>query len=450
MADNAEKKALKICHAFEKIGSKALGIEALNMPDFKIMPDIKNTDAQNGFLNAFNKITDIYNLKTIQQKEILNRNYYEKNENINYTQRTENFSENVDVHKNITEMNADSVTESIKKINQSKEIFKDCFNTECMNAFTSEAANNLENIGGKVLDMFSDLDKSVPKGDGFLSELPIDRINKFNDAVKKTGEEFVLFKTDSNTFLDSFLESISKSEDELKNAVSRVASKVESEQDTAVADILRSLTSGFNKTGKIALSGMEKMAGGIRNGSYKVFNECSKVAGKAADVLSIDAASSGSRLMSTFKSGIESEAQAVYRAALDVAKKISDIMSSINIPEITVPVKSYSGPINSPSDAKLVGHATGGIVTREHIARVGEDGAEAIIPLEKNTEWIDRVAARMSGSTSNSAVMAKLDELISLLKNQKIYLDGKTLVGGISGEMDKKLGSMARLKRRTV
>ena len=98
--------------------------------------------------------------------------------------------------------------------------------------------------------------------------------------------------------------------------------------------------------------------------------------------------------------------------------------------------------------AQIPHYATGGIVTREHIARVGEDGAEAIIPLEHNTEWIDKVAARMSGSTSNSAVAAKLDEVISLLKNQKIYLDGRTLVGGIANEMDRKLGSMARLKGR--
>jgi hypothetical protein len=109
--------------------------------------------------------------------------------------------------------------------------------------------------------------------------------------------------------------------------------------------------------------------------------------------------------------------------------------------------------VNSPHDAEIVkselkGHAKGGIVTREHIARVGEDGAEAIIPLEHNTEWIDKVASRMSGNTSNSAVVAKLDELILLMKNQKIYLDGRALVGGIAGEMDRKLGSVARLKGR--
>lgn len=439
VADNAEKAALRICRAFEKIGGNTLGIESVKMPDLKIMPDIENTDAQSSLHNFYRDAN--------WQNGILNSSH---NENVNYTKRTENFSENVDVHKNITEMNADSITESMKKINQSKGIFKDYFNTEGLNLFSLEATDNIENIGEKALNMFSNLDKSVPNGENFFGEIPIDKINNFKEIVKKTGEEFAVSKISSNTFLDSFAESVSKSEDELKNAVGRVTSKVGNEQDNIIADILRSMTAGFNKTGKIALSGMEKMAGGIRNGSNKVINECGQVAGKAADALNIDAASSGSRLMNTFKSGIASEAQSVYQAALDVAENISAIMSNISIPEISVPVKSYSGAINSPSDARLAAHAKGGIVTREHIARVGEDGAEAIIPLEKNTEWIDRVAARMSGSTSNSAVMAKLDEVISLLKNQKIYLDGKTLVGGISGEMDRKLGSMARLKRRMV
>lgn len=439
VADNAEKAALRICRAFEKIGGNTLGIESVKMPDLKIMPDIENTDAQSSLHNFYRDAN--------WQNGILNSSH---NENVNYTKRTENFSENVDVHKNITEMNADSITESMKKINQSKGIFKDYFNTEGLNLFSLEATDNIENIGEKALNMFSNLDKSVPNGENFFGEIPIDKINNFKEIVKKTGEEFAVSKISSNTFLDSFAESVSKSEDELKNAVGRVTSKVGNEQDNIIADILRSMTAGFNKTGKIALSGMEKMAGGIRNGSNKVINECGQVAGKAADALNIDAASSGSRLMNTFKSGIASEAQSVYQAALDVAENISAIMSNISIPEISVPVKSYSGPVNSPSDARLAAHAKGGIVTREHIARVGEDGAEAIIPLEKNTEWIDRVAARMSGSTSNSEVAAKLDEVISLLKNQKIYLDGKTLVGGISGEMDRKLGSMARLKRRMV
>ena len=93
-------------------------------------------------------------------------------------------------------------------------------------------------------------------------------------------------------------------------------------------------------------------------------------------------------------------------------------------------------------------HAKGGIVTREHIARVGEEGAEAIIPLENNTEWIDKVAERLNVSGSDDRVLSKLDELNRNISGMKIYLDGTTLVGSLAPQLDRKLGSIARQKRR--
>lgn len=43
------------------------------------------------------------------------------------------------------------------------------------------------------------------------------------------------------------------------------------------------------------------------------------------------------------------------------------------------------------------GYATGGIFNRPTYALIGEDGAEAVMPLEKNTGWIDRLAERLGG-----------------------------------------------------
>lgn len=147
---------------------------------------------------------------------------------------------------------------------------------------------------------------------------------------------------------------------------------------------------------------------------------------------------------------IESMARAAEEQAYKVQNAVNNIIDGLSSIPVNVKINSPSDLVYYSAKYTLPGHATGGIVTKEHIARVGEDGAEAIIPLEKNTEWIDRVAERMSGNTSNSVIAAKLDEVITLLKTQKIYLDGRTLVGGIANEMDKKLGSMARLKRRGI
>lgn len=41
--------------------------------------------------------------------------------------------------------------------------------------------------------------------------------------------------------------------------------------------------------------------------------------------------------------------------------------------------------------------ATGGVVRRATSAIIGEDGAEAVMPLEKNTGWIDQLASRLNG-----------------------------------------------------
>ena len=48
--------------------------------------------------------------------------------------------------------------------------------------------------------------------------------------------------------------------------------------------------------------------------------------------------------------------------------------------------------------------ATGGIVTRAQARIVGEDGAEAIVPLEKNTHWIDLVASKVAIAMNSTAV----------------------------------------------
>ena len=48
--------------------------------------------------------------------------------------------------------------------------------------------------------------------------------------------------------------------------------------------------------------------------------------------------------------------------------------------------------------------ATGGIVEDSTIANVGEAGAEAVVPLENNLGWLDKMANMIVGAMSNNAV----------------------------------------------
>ncbi|HRR76977.1 MAG TPA: hypothetical protein P5191_09240 [Ruminococcus sp.] len=80
-------------------------------------------------------------------------------------------------------------------------------------------------------------------------------------------------------------------------------------------------------------------------------------------------------------------------------------------------LKTVVNPVGSVISGfkSLTGHARGGIVTRPELSWIGEDGAEAVIPLENNTEWIDKVADRFALKVAPEAVDA--------LRRQSAYID---------------------------
>ena len=60
-------------------------------------------------------------------------------------------------------------------------------------------------------------------------------------------------------------------------------------------------------------------------------------------------------------------------------------------------------------DFKIPALATGGIVTRSTIANIGEAGAEAVLPLERNTQWMDNLANKIASRMGNSNNAVTID-----------------------------------------
>ncbi|MGD6877830.1 hypothetical protein [Bacillus infantis] len=90
--------------------------------------------------------------------------------------------------------------------------------------------------------------------------------------------------------------------------------------------------------------------------------------------------------------------------------------------------------------------ARGAVVTQATTALIGEDGAEAVVPLEKNTQWIDKLATQLDskmGNVSNSILIERINRVISLLEqmiSRNIYLDSGVLVGELASGIDARLG----------
>lgn len=80
--------------------------------------------------------------------------------------------------------------------------------------------------------------------------------------------------------------------------------------------------------------------------------------------------------------------------------------------------------------------ARGGVVNQATLAMVGEDGAEAVVPLENNTEWIDKLAAKINSMGGNGqpiqlTVQIGEDKIITKvidLINEKTQMSGRNAI----------------------
>lgn len=155
-----------------------------------------------------------------------------------------------------------------------------------------------------------------------------------------------------------------------------------------------------------------------------------------------------------------------FRKAKDAIKKIVDNIKGffsglkLRFPKIKLPhfkIKPSGwkiGDLLEGSIPKLAidWYAKGGVIDSPSVIGVGEDGAEAVVPLERNTGWInkvaDEVAEQINVSNSDSSILDKLDELIRRIEALKIWLNGEVLVGELVGDIDSKLGQISKLKGR--
>ena len=103
----------------------------------------------------------------------------------------------------------------------------------------------------------------------------------------------------------------------------------------------------------------------------------------------------GDAISSAVKSGINGVISLIERTINSAISLINGAIKLINLlPGVNV---SYVKKLSMPRLAK------GGIIDSATIAMVGEQGKEAVVPLENNTEWMDkladRLAARMASPT---------------------------------------------------
>jgi len=143
------------------------------------------------------------------------------------------------------------------------------------------------------------------------------------------------------------------------------------------------------------------------------------------------------RIVNTFN-GIKDRITGFFSNVWDgVGRGLKDALNTIlrlplQVPSITVAGKTIGGQTLIPRLAR------GGLVDQATLAVVGESGQEAIVPLENNLEWIDKLAAKINtGSTGGNGqpvqIIVQIGEdkvaskVIDLI-NEKTQMSGRNMI----------------------
>lgn len=119
-----------------------------------------------------------------------------------------------------------------------------------------------------------------------------------------------------------------------------------------------------------------------------------------------------------------------------VANMINTVIRAIN-GAIGVINKIPGVNIGKVGEVSLPRLARGGIIDQPTAAILGEDGREAVVPLENNLEWIDKLAAKINASTGGSGQPIQLtvqigedkiaSQIIDLI-NEKTQMSGRNMI----------------------
>ena len=165
-----------------------------------------------------------------------------------------------------------------------------------------------------------------------------------------------------------------------------------------------------------------------------------------------------SNVGSTIGNAISSTVKTAINGVLSTAVSIiNGFISAINS-AISV-INAIPGvSISKLSSLSVPALYRGGILKKGQVGLLEGNGAEAVVPLEKETGWISRIAQKMNELQDSTpgrdavALGAKMDEMIETMKALKstIVLDTGVLVGETINQIDEQLGNNYSLRERRV
>ncbi|MPN26591.1 hypothetical protein SDC9_174016 [bioreactor metagenome] len=147
--------------------------------------------------------------------------------------------------------------------------------------------------------------------------------------------------------------------------------------------------------------------------------------------------------MKDFIKGITDSIEGFFKAMVNgVIRALNSMINGLNKLNVDIPdwvpgIGGKSLGFNIPNIPYL---AKGGIVDQPTLAMVGERGKEAVVPLENNTEWMDKLASVLISALMGAMQLSNSGQTSGESGDIILQIDGVT-IGRILGPiLDKEKG----------
>lgn len=307
-----------------------------------------------------------------------------------------NFISNI---KNSVKEGFENVKNTIsEKISNAVQTVKDKFNT--MKSNISEKVNSIKTAVSEKFNQVKDTIK-----------------NKCTEAANSVKEKFETMKKNISEKVENIKSAVTEKFNAVKDAISdKVQSAVQIAKDKfedmksnikdKVSAIKENISEKFESVKSAISSKLSSAVTGAKNAFESMRSSISERVSSIFDTVT-----------SKF-TAIKDKITSLINGARDIVKNAIDKIKSFfhfewSLPKLKLPHISITGKFSlSPPSVPHFGidwYAKGGVFDSPtlfgygggSIGGLGEDGAEAIIPLEKNTQWLDRIAERLNGNGSN-------------------------------------------------
>lgn len=220
---------------------------------------------------------------------------------------------------------------------------------------------------------------------------------------------------------DTIKEKVAEVAAAIKEKVSEMVEKVKeffANMAAAISERVEAIKAAVREKFEAIKSAITEKVNAAKNTVSNVFNGIKSAISSAVNA----AKSTVSSVFDGIKNAIKSKIDAARDAVKSAIEKIKGFFNfSWELPKIKMPHFSISGSfsLNPPSIPKfsVSWYKMGGVFDSPtlfpygngQIGGLGEAGAEAIVPLEKNTEWLDKIAERLSGGMGGGTIIMQVD-----------------------------------------